>query len=85
MAVKKIATAYEYVELTEEERIKKNLQTKKSREKIKQLDPEKFKEKDKIRNRLYYLRKKEKKAAELAAKNQEKSNEVSTTEEKSNL
>tara|TARA_Y100000389_G_C17469564_1_gene529064 strand:- start:2666 stop:2941 length:276 start_codon:yes stop_codon:yes gene_type:complete len=67
MPYKLVPTQYERVEMTESERIRKNQQTKKYREKMKQQDPELFKEKDRIRNRQYYQRKKDRKVSELAA------------------
>lgn len=60
MPYKLVPTAYEKVELTEEEIGKKNALQRKHRNKVKEQDPEAWKAKEKLRNRQAYLRRKQK-------------------------
>ena len=75
MAVKKIATAYEYVEISEEERLLRNKIKREYRQKLKDQDPVAYKEKKKLQNKLYYQRKKQKEAELSAKENQETKND----------
>tara|TARA_Y100000389_G_C17349486_1_gene457652 strand:- start:41 stop:265 length:225 start_codon:yes stop_codon:yes gene_type:complete len=67
MPYKLVPTAYDKVEMTEEEREHRNKLKRAYRKRIKEKDPEKFekiKEKQRIRNKLSYQRRKEKNSEE---------------------